>query len=237
MRKTIYLSIVVLIVAVSMMLIAGSALASTVLWYGGDDAYSAAVQSFVNPTYGNNSNYPAIGTYDDFNLTSKSTITDIFSTSFWFTRNNVVSTQAEWVVRSGMSANSAGSVVATGTSTEQLTDVGAYNGYNLKSISLDVPDFTLDAGTYWLTIMPIVSSGSGSASVAVTHGTNGIGSPLKNGNSFQLSGNSLNRSFSVDFTYGVKGNPVSSVPEPATLLGFGIPMLMIGLGKLKGLRN
>jgi formylglycine-generating enzyme required for sulfatase activity len=28
-----------------------------------------------------------------------------------------------------------------------------------------------------------------------------------------------------------------AVPEPATLLGFGIPMLMIGLGKLRGLRK
>ncbi len=29
----------------------------------------------------------------------------------------------------------------------------------------------------------------------------------------------------------------SAVPEPATLLGFGIPMLMVGLGKLKSLRK
>lgn len=30
---------------------------------------------------------------------------------------------------------------------------------------------------------------------------------------------------------------VNTVPEPATLLGFGIPMLMVGLGKLRGLRK
>ena len=29
----------------------------------------------------------------------------------------------------------------------------------------------------------------------------------------------------------------AAVPEPATLLGFGIPMLMVGLGKLRGLRK
>lgn len=29
----------------------------------------------------------------------------------------------------------------------------------------------------------------------------------------------------------------SAVPEPATLLGFGLPMLMVGLGKLRGLRK
>ncbi len=29
----------------------------------------------------------------------------------------------------------------------------------------------------------------------------------------------------------------SAVPEPATLLGFGLPMLMVGLGKLKSLRK
>jgi alkaline phosphatase len=32
-------------------------------------------------------------------------------------------------------------------------------------------------------------------------------------------------------------NQATAVPEPATLLGFGVPMLMIGLGKLKGLRK
>jgi formylglycine-generating enzyme required for sulfatase activity len=31
--------------------------------------------------------------------------------------------------------------------------------------------------------------------------------------------------------------PAQAVPEPATLLGFGLPMLMIGLGKLRGLRK
>lgn len=30
---------------------------------------------------------------------------------------------------------------------------------------------------------------------------------------------------------------VQAVPEPTTLLGFGLPILMIGLGKLKGLRK
>ncbi len=35
----------------------------------------------------------------------------------------------------------------------------------------------------------------------------------------------------------VSNGPVAAVPEPATILGFGIPMLMVGLGKLRGLRK
>jgi hypothetical protein len=32
-------------------------------------------------------------------------------------------------------------------------------------------------------------------------------------------------------------NPPQAVPEPATLLGFGVPILMVGLGKLRRLRK
>lgn len=45
----------------------------------------------------------------------------------------------------------------------------------------------------------------------------------------------LVNSGSTALTYNIKGN--KAVPEPATLLGFGIPMLMVGLGKLKQLRK
>jgi hypothetical protein len=38
------------------------------------------------------------------------------------------------------------------------------------------------------------------------------------------------------WTLDVQRGP-TAVPEPATLLGFGLPMLMIGLGKLRGLRK
>jgi hypothetical protein len=37
--------------------------------------------------------------------------------------------------------------------------------------------------------------------------------------------------------FAVSSGKLAPVPEPATLLGFGVPMLMIGLGKLKGLRK
>jgi hypothetical protein len=35
----------------------------------------------------------------------------------------------------------------------------------------------------------------------------------------------------------VTGTSPAAVPEPATLLGFGLPILMVGLGKLRGLRK
>jgi len=37
--------------------------------------------------------------------------------------------------------------------------------------------------------------------------------------------------------FAVSSGKLSSVPEPATILGFGVPMLMIGLGKIKRLRK
>ena len=42
--------------------------------------------------------------------------------------------------------------------------------------------------------------------------------------------------FDFQDAYGTRP-PISSVPEPATILGFGIPMLMVGLGKFRGLRK
>jgi|GEM_PF-4556195 len=49
---------------------------------------------------------------------------------------------------------------------------------------------------------------------------------------FGSNGEFPNSVYMDDFTY-----KTSAVPEPATLLGFGIPMLMIGLSKLKSLRK
>jgi hypothetical protein len=40
--------------------------------------------------------------------------------------------------------------------------------------------------------------------------------------------------FQVDVT---ATNPPQAVPEPATLLGVGLPVLMVGLSKLRGLRK
>ena len=37
--------------------------------------------------------------------------------------------------------------------------------------------------------------------------------------------------------FAVSSGKLAPVPEPATLLGFGVPMLMVGLGKLKGFRK
>ena len=41
----------------------------------------------------------------------------------------------------------------------------------------------------------------------------------------------------TDFQMGTDYSAPAAVPEPATILGFGIPMLMVGLGKLRGLRK
>lgn len=38
-------------------------------------------------------------------------------------------------------------------------------------------------------------------------------------------------------THATLWKPVQAVPEPATLFGFGVPMLMVGIGKLRGLRK
>lgn len=41
----------------------------------------------------------------------------------------------------------------------------------------------------------------------------------------------------TSYVDSIKVSTITAVPEPATLLGFGIPMLMVGLGKLRQLRK
>jgi hypothetical protein len=88
----------------------------------------------------------------------------------------------------------------------------------------------------------------GKMKVAVRKSGTEIMYALDNGK-FNLTQNiSSNEIVTIDFmayggyAYGntpltAKISRVQAVPEPATLLGFGLPMLMIGLGKLRGLRK
>jgi hypothetical protein len=248
--KRMFVLVMLLAVVVSLMSVAAPASAST-LWYGGDYDQNAgfALHSFKNTPF--NTSWAV---YDDFNVASKSTITDIFASLVYFDKLAVCS-QAYWEVRSGVSVGNGGSLVASGINTETLTELGIGSSYRYVSLSVDVPDFTLDTGTYWLSIQPIQTSTAtnGGAYIGTTIGTNGIGSPLHNGNSYinnptyygksfvSISsdlGPAIYRDSKYDFTYGVNiADPVQAVPEPATLLGFGLPMLMVGLGKLRGLRK
>ncbi len=115
--------------------------------------------------------------------------------------------------------------------------------FNPTGTTAGVFDFVLDIagdGTMGLTL-----HGSTDVSKTYTYGhrnwwdgwSGWSGGELANGSYLisQLWIDTGNTTSPVSASYDIKG--CSPVPEPATLIGFGLPMLMVGLGKLKNMRK
>jgi len=121
-----------------------------------------------------------------------------------------------------------------------------YSGqlFNPAGTTAGVFDFVLDIasdGTMGLTL-----HGSTDVSTTYTYGhrnwwdgwSGWSGGELENGSYLisQLWIDTGNMTSPVSASYDITGK-VAAVPEPATLLGFGLPMLMVGLGKLRNMRK
>ena len=212
-------------------LIGNAARADVVLWYNGD-----------YPTDGNNlsNELNTVVTdsriYDDFQVSDAGgwTINRIWS-------NNLMDfsvTQADWSIRSGVSAGDGGTIIASGTSAATRAATGrAAFGYNEYTIEVAGLNIYLPAGTYWLQVTPIgLGPTSGSRSFATeTNGANSVGSPAGDsgmsfwtstffGRNFYPAGDYLD--VLADFSMGVAGSVgrVNGVPEPGSLalLGLGL---------------
>jgi len=201
---------------VSILAIAGLATAASAQWYGGDanrvNGLSAESNTGLGDTF----------TFDDFNH-GGGTITDIFGNFY----SSTTITGYIYEIRSGVSNGFGGTLHASGNTDGAFSKVpNGWNdfGFTGYTISADIPDVNLAAGTYFLALSE-VGNGGGRAFVQTTSGANGVGTPLNNDNSF------FNSSFfginfgpahdqlggSADFSYGV------NVPAPASvaLLGLG----------------
>jgi hypothetical protein len=223
---------------------AGGAKADSTLWYNGDfDGNDALRNQQIS-----SSSFSYV--YDDFIVPGGQTWTlnSVFS-------NNLIDTtgvtSAYWEIRSGVMSGDGGNLLYSGTdSATQAPTGGSGFGLTEYTITADVsgasPPVILTAGTYWLAVAPILSDGFFSYA-STTSGANAIGMPPGNdGNSF------VNSTFFgtpyepasdfvpnpntglADFSMGVTGIAISSVPEPSTLvLGLLGTLTVFGAARLR----
>ncbi|HVT14022.1 MAG TPA: hypothetical protein VHE55_17295 [Fimbriimonadaceae bacterium] len=190
----------------------GCAAAQT-FFYGGDTEGEAP--------YG----YPKVALhdekiYDDVHFSIGSGITGIFGNFLDLTGGTALTGSYE--VRSGVGAGNGGTLIASGSGSVQAALTGrTLFGINEWSYTLRFSRVDLPAGTYWIELK--LDSPNGQPSwLTVTRGTNGVGGPLDNGNSFFSSVASdynfaPTNSFgggSYDFSLGLIGIPA---PEPVSL--------------------
>jgi hypothetical protein len=204
------------------------AYADPILWYNGDPQGSNLINGIDTQSV------PVSNVYDNFIVPLGQTwdVTGAFSNDFLSL--NFSPTQAEWEIRSGVSAGNGGTLIASGTNAATSTTFA--NAFTIAVSGLNV---SLSAGTYWLTVAPVgVLNTNEQSFVAATTGTNAIGLPAGNdGNAFWnspfLSENfasttspALGFSPGSDFSMGVSGT-VSAVPEPSAIILLGSVVLAL----------
>ena len=185
---------------------AAFALPANVLWYSGDPT---ELYDWTNSA-GSAKNWQPFTVTDaaGWNVQSVFSVGTIYS-----------GTTAEWSIRSGMSTGVAGTTVASGVGAIITTPVAGYT-----AIEVDIPDFVLPAGTYWL---EVASTGFGS--IKGSNGSNSIGT-TPNLHSLRLwtQSNQIYQPYGdTILSSGVTG---SAVPEPATLS-------LLAMGSLSFLRR
>lgn len=201
---------------VTLLVAAGLATAASAQFYGGDpDLVNGLAAEF-------NTDVVDAYVFDDFDH-GGGTITDIYGN--FFSSTSVQGYMYE--IRSGMSNGFGGNLMASGNTDGAFSmvangfDAFGFTGYTL---SADIADVNLAAGTYHLALS-VIGNGGGRAFVQTTSGANSVGSPISNGNAYFFSnqfgtnyGNVSDQlGFDADFSYGV------NIPAPASaaLLGLG----------------
>jgi hypothetical protein len=199
--------------------------ADLVLWYNGD------VRSGGDGTVNEETtNRGSLNIYENFTVTDPAgwTIDRVWSNdSMQVTGIN----QASWSIRSGMSTGNGGTVIAGGISAATQTSTGRVNpspGFPEYSIQVSGLSVYLPAGTYWLSVSPLVGEDTGGvfkSYVSVTLGANAVGTPPGNdANSFINSsflGYNFAPAFNKDYSLGVAG-VVGAVPEPTSIVLIGV---------------
>ena len=149
--------------------------AGNVGWYNGD--CPSGIPGYSN-WYTANQRFSR--TYDDFVVPSGGwTVTGVFSI-------NAMSvdrvTAAVWEIRTGVSTGNSGTVVASGMSPAAQTLLFTWpDGERMYRVQVDGLRARLAAGTYWLSVAPVVPYGNNSQSfVCGTSGKNAVGTPQGN---------------------------------------------------------
>jgi hypothetical protein len=200
---------------------------ATTLWYNGDFDGRSGLINGVNL----NATSMTSNVYDNFVVPDGQswTIADVWSNN---QMNFTGVTSAEWEIRSGVSTNNGGTLIASGTDSATQTATGRSFGFTEYQILVSGLNVTLGSGTYWLSVAPVSPDGNGLSYVSTTSGTNCVGTPCGNdGNSYWTSStfsanfDPTSSAFGAgtwDLSMGVDG---LATPEPAT-----VGLCLAGLG-------
>ena len=205
--------------AILLCLAAFAASADTTLWYNGDFNNVSSLRD-------NYSSYTATDAtvYDDFTVSTASGgwhITEVFGHIQFGDITDV--TNANWSIRSGVSAGNGGTIVASGANAPiTLTPTGTiFYGNTEYKVDIAGLDISLAPGTYWLGVQP---NTVGAAYMSTTSGANGAGAPLDDGNAF-FNSPSQGSNFELqpappsgfsDYSMGIVGTKVAN-PSPIPL--------------------
>jgi hypothetical protein len=208
-------------------------------WYSGDPYLAATAWPQYTENLSNAFQELAL-TYDNFTWTpgAGGGVVDEVGGHFhsFNTIGGSVIDTAYWEIRTGMSHNVGGTLVASGSGVVTSYPTSFTQGtWPVWGVNVDVPNFTLPAGNYWFGLAIGTTSTDPNATswfVASTAGTNGIGGPL--GDDLSIYFQSLNNGANVtyDYTESAVINPtltgfdpsyfIHEVPEPSTLSLFGV---------------
>src|SRR5215471_11003047 len=143
---------------------------SAVGWYNGD--WQSGIPGLSN-WYLSEREFARV--YDDFTVPAGGwTVTGVFSNDHMDFESV---TEASWQIRSGMSAGSDGTVVASGVNRARATRIpgpGTLVEYRIQVSGLAVQ---LPPGRYWLSVAPV---GKGKCYASATVGRNAVGEPRGN---------------------------------------------------------
>jgi len=211
-------------------------------WYGGDPAAHMAtpLAAFHWATNAPTPGYQAFA-YDNFVWTNAgggmvSTLGGYYSSFAGVPITGV--TVAGWQIRSGMSPGVGGTLVASGIGAPVTSStpfmVGQVPGdppnHPIVRVDLDVPDFALAPGNYWLAVSIGDAGANGGGFVAGTTGANSIGTGINDGQSIYFQGDNVSPNIwnyaDVATTFGPQTDLayfITEVPPPgaAAVLGLG----------------
>lgn len=190
-------------------------------------------------------------TYDDFAVPAGGwTINTLFSNNINPSDTPSTITGVSYEIRQGMvgtldypNPGDGGTVISSGSSANfTVTPTGRYAGddifqtYPEQTVAITGLNFFLPEGTYWLSVTPEVSEGSGIPNNTVTIGDNAIG--FRGGNSL-LSYNGVTPPYlfvdseyafgqPVDYSMGIEGTTGGQAPIPPSMLLLASGLLALG---------
>ena len=214
-------------------------------WYSGDPYSAATAWPQYTENHSNSSQVLAF-TFDNFTWTpgSGGGVVDTVGGHFhsFGTVNGSVIDTAYWEIRTGMSHNLGGALVASGSGAVSSSATSfTQGGWPVFGVDVDVPNFALPAGNYWFALAIGTTSVEPNATswfVASTIGANGVGGPLGDDLSIYYQSTLNGANVSWNYTESAQVNPgltgfdpsyfIREVPEPSVVILLGMAAMMLG---------